>query len=74
MPNTDLRKGRFSQSNRAYVITTLVGAGRRPPFADIQTARLLVAEVNRKTWTAPILFKQSCHAKADNRAAILTAS
>lgn len=46
MPYTDLRKGRFSEANRAYFITTVV-AGRRPLFADFQTARLLVAEARR---------------------------
>ena len=46
MSYTDLRKGRFSEANRAYFITTVV-AGRRPLFADFQAARLLIAEARR---------------------------
>ena len=46
MPYADLRKGRVSEADRAYFITTVV-AGRRPLFADFRVARLLVAEVHR---------------------------
>ena len=46
MSYADLRKGRFSEANRAYFVTTVV-ADRRPLFADFPTARLLVAEARR---------------------------
>jgi REP element-mobilizing transposase RayT len=46
MSYSDLRKGRFSEANRAYFITTVV-AGRRPLFADFRAARMLVAEAHR---------------------------
>ena len=46
MPYADLRKGRFSDAHRAYFITAVV-AGRRPLFADVRAARLLVAEARR---------------------------
>lgn len=39
-----LRKGRFSEPNRAYFITAVV-RGRRPVFACLPTARLLVREM-----------------------------
>lgn len=40
----DLRKGRFSELGRAYLITTVVH-NRRPIFAEWQIGRLLVAEL-----------------------------
>lgn len=40
----DLRKGRFSEHGRTYMITTVV-QDRRPIFADWQIGRLLVAEL-----------------------------
>jgi REP element-mobilizing transposase RayT len=40
----DLRKGRFSEHGRTYLITAVV-QDRRPIFADWQTGRLLVAEL-----------------------------
>lgn len=46
MSYSDLRKGRFSEANRAYFITTVI-AGRRPVFADFQAARLLIGEARR---------------------------
>ncbi|MCO5096894.1 MAG: transposase [Rhodocyclaceae bacterium] len=39
-----LRKGRFSESNRAYFITAVV-RGRRPVFANLPVARLLIREM-----------------------------
>ncbi len=39
-----LRKGRFSELNRAYFITA-VTRERRPIFADLHTARLLIREM-----------------------------
>jgi REP element-mobilizing transposase RayT len=40
----DLRKGRFSESGRTYLITTVVH-NRRPIFAEWQIGRLLVDEL-----------------------------
>jgi putative transposase len=40
----DLRKGRFSESGRTYLITTVVH-NRRPLFAEWPIGRLLVAEL-----------------------------
>jgi REP element-mobilizing transposase RayT len=39
-----LRKGRFSESNRAYFITAVI-RDRRPVFVDLRTARLVVREM-----------------------------
>jgi len=39
-----LRKGRFSEPNRAYFITA-VTRERRPIFADLHTARLLIRDM-----------------------------
>ena len=39
-----MRKGRFSETGRAYLLTTVV-EGRRPVFADWRIGRLLVAEL-----------------------------
>jgi REP element-mobilizing transposase RayT len=39
-----LRKGRFSEPNRAYFITA-VTRGRRPVFAELRVARLLIGEM-----------------------------
>ena len=39
-----LRKGRFSEPNRAYFITAVVKE-RRPVFTDLRTARLLIQEM-----------------------------
>jgi len=41
MPYSDLRKGRYSEPGREYLITTVL-AGRRPLFLDLWTVRLLV--------------------------------
>lgn len=46
MPRDDLRKGRFSESGRAYHIITVV-QGRRPIFADFTLGRMVVAEMRR---------------------------
>lgn len=40
----DLRKGRFSETGRTYLITTVV-QHRRPIFADWQIGRLLIDEL-----------------------------
>ena len=40
----DLRKGRFSEPGRTYLITTVVH-GRRPLFSDWQIGRVLVSEL-----------------------------
>jgi putative transposase len=40
----DLRKGRFSESGRAYLVTTVV-MNRQRLFTDFQLARLLVREL-----------------------------
>ncbi|CAA6800378.1 MAG: Transposase and inactivated derivatives [uncultured Thiotrichaceae bacterium] len=47
MPYTDLRKGRYSEMNREYFITTVVN-NRRPVFRDFRFARLLVS--NLRQW------------------------
>ena len=46
-PNSHLlRRGRFSESGRAYLITAVVHQ-RRPMFSDWNLGRLLVAELKR---------------------------
>ena len=42
-----LRRGRVSECNRAYAITTIT-AGRRPYFSDWRTGRLLADEMRRQ--------------------------
>lgn len=50
MPNNlaahaaSLRRGRYSEHGRVYLVTTVI-AGRRPLLADFQAARLLVDEM-----------------------------
>ncbi len=45
MPRSDqLRMGRFSESERIYLLTSTV-RGRQPIFADVTLGRLLVAEL-----------------------------
>jgi len=44
----DLRKGRFSEAGRPYLITT-VTHDRRPLFCDWRVGRLLVAELRAAT-------------------------
>ena len=44
----NLRAGRFSETGRSYLITT-VTAERRPLFLDFATARLLIQEMRRCT-------------------------
>ena len=44
----NLRTGRFSETGRSYLITT-VTAERRPLFLDFATARLLIQEMRRCT-------------------------
>lgn len=46
MPRDDLRKGRFSETGRAYHVITVV-QGRRPIFADFTLGRMVVAELRR---------------------------
>jgi putative transposase len=46
VPWDDLRKGRFSQSARAYHVTTVV-AGRKPVFLDFWLGRVVVREMMR---------------------------
>jgi REP element-mobilizing transposase RayT len=46
MPRDDLLTGRFSESGRAYHVTTVV-EGRRPLFADFVLGRIVVAEMRR---------------------------
>lgn len=46
-PNSHLlRRGRYSESGRAYLVTTVVYQ-RRPVFTDLQLGRLLVTELKR---------------------------
>jgi REP element-mobilizing transposase RayT len=40
----DLRKGRYSETNRSYIITTVVHE-RRPLFTEWQIARPLITEL-----------------------------
>jgi REP element-mobilizing transposase RayT len=42
-----LRKGRFSESNRAYFVTTVLAQRQMGYFADFFVARLVVAEMRR---------------------------
>ena len=44
--STDLRKGRFSERGRIYLLTSVVH-GRQPIFVDWQLGRLVVAEFQR---------------------------
>jgi REP element-mobilizing transposase RayT len=44
MSYNSLRKGRFSEPDRAYFITAVV-RGRRPVFATLPAARLLIREM-----------------------------
>jgi REP element-mobilizing transposase RayT len=46
LPWNDLRKGRFSQSGRAYHVTTVV-ADRRAVFRDFWLGRMVVREMMR---------------------------
>lgn len=57
----DLRKGRVSESGRAYLVTS-VTEGRRPLFLDLYSARILVKEFKRadesgltKTWAFVVM-------------------
>jgi REP element-mobilizing transposase RayT len=45
MPFDDLRKGRFSEAQRAYFITTVLADRQSRLFADLSIARLIVAEM-----------------------------
>jgi len=44
MPYNDLRKGRYSESGREYLVT-VVTEGRRPAFGDFYASRLLIREM-----------------------------
>lgn len=67
MAYTDLRKGRFSESGRAYFVTTVV-AGRQPLFTDWYLARCLVAEMrqlqqqHQVLWNAWVIMPDHFHA------------
>lgn len=45
MPYNDLRKGRYSQSRRAYFVTTVLAERESAYFRDFYCARLAVAEM-----------------------------
>ena len=46
MTYNDLRKGRYSESGREYLVT-VVTEGRRPVFGDFYASRLLIREMRR---------------------------
>ena len=45
MTYDDLRKGRYSEQQRAYFVTTVLAERERRYFADFSCARLVVAEM-----------------------------
>ena len=47
MPYDDLRKGRFSETNRAYFVTCNLADRKTCLFSDFKIARLLIAEMKR---------------------------
>ncbi len=46
MPYNDLRRGRWSEPGREYLVTT-VALHRRPAFADLYCARIVIREMAR---------------------------
>jgi REP element-mobilizing transposase RayT len=66
MPYSDLRKGRYSEPGREYVVTTVVD-GRTPVFLDCWTARacirkLAVTELETDArWLACVLMPNHFH-------------
>jgi REP element-mobilizing transposase RayT len=67
MPYSDLRKGRFSESGREYLVTTVTHQ-RQPWFTDLYVARLLAREMRRleeegiATWLAWVVMPDHVHA------------
>lgn len=53
MPYNDLRKGRYSEAGRIYLITAVLSE-RRPLFQDFYLARLVVAEMRRLDESAEV--------------------
>jgi putative transposase len=66
MPYNDLRKGRWSEPGREYLVTT-VTARRRAVFADLAQARTFIRELalleteNRCAWLAWVLMPDHFH-------------
>lgn len=67
MPYSDLRKGRFSEPGREYLVTS-VTAGRKEVFRDFWNARLLVQalrqteEEGQGRWLAWVIMPDHFHA------------
>jgi REP element-mobilizing transposase RayT len=67
MPYNDLRKGRYSEPGREYLVTTVTHQ-RHPWFTDLTTARLLVKEMQRlqeegvTVWLAWVIMPDHFHA------------
>ena len=67
MPYSDLRKGRYSEPGREYLVTTVTHQ-RQPWFTDLHSARLLVSEMRRLeredavVWLAWVVMPDHFHA------------
>lgn len=67
MPYNDLRKGRYSEPGREYLVTTVTHR-RHPCFVDLSMARLLVKEMQRLeeedvvVWLAWVIMPDHFHA------------
>jgi REP element-mobilizing transposase RayT len=67
MPYNDLRKGRYSEPGREYLVTTVTHQ-RIPWFTDLPVARLLVMEMQRlekegvAIWLAWVIMPDHFHA------------
>lgn len=66
MPYTDLRKGRYSEPGREYLITAVTHE-RRPVFGEFHAARLLVQEMRHLEaegavcWLAWVIMPDHLH-------------
>jgi len=66
MAYTNLRKGRFSETGREYLVTCVTGQ-RQPVFTDFVAARLLVDELRRSQreghceWLAWVVMPDHFH-------------
>jgi putative transposase len=67
MPYSDLRKGRYSESGREYLLTAVTHE-RRPLFKDLYLARIVIAEMRRLepegavVWLAWVVMPDHLHA------------
>jgi len=66
MSYNDLRKGRYSEPGREYLVTTVTHQ-RQPVFQDLQAARLLIREMRRLeeesavAWLAWVVMPDHMH-------------